>query len=234
MRRIKENYQIYGLDYNSDGSSFVYCGNDNFVLSFFFRKLFPFLKIKVCNSENAKIVTNLSSPSIKEKHSHHIFGVRCDRANPNLLFSGGWDEIVYLWDLRKPTTYANYLTGPLISTDSIDVLDEKLVTGSWRINNPLEVWDLRKFKKLQELDWNSCDNSLVQLCRFQKNNSKILLTAGTNQAGIQLFKEQGLWQKIDEFCDSNEHFTGDFVMTGNGEIFIGNGVGEVVIMNLTK
>lgn len=156
--------------------------------------------------------------------------------NPSLLFSGGWDEIIYLWDLRKPSSAANYLTGPLISTESIDVLDNKLISGSWRKNNQLEVWDLRRFRKIQDLDWNSGNDSVVQVCKFNRNNSKVVLSSGTNQAGIQVFKEEGVWQKFDEFCsgEETEYFSADFSHLNENEFSIGNSKGEICLMSFLK
>ena len=177
----------------------------------------------------------MSSPPIKDKNAHHIFGLKFDPTNPSLLFSGGWDEIIYLWDLRKPNTSAHYLTGPLISTESMDVLDDKLISGSWRKNNQLEIWDLRRFRKIQDLDWNAGNDSVVQVCKFNKNNSKMVLGSGTNQAGIQMFKEEGLWQKIDEFCmGEEEYFSADFSYLNESEFSIGNSKGEISLMGFLK
>jgi len=237
ISKIKENYQIYGLDYNCDGTSLALCGNNIFVPFLYYQRLyFNKIKIKVYDSETLKQMSNLSSPPIKEKNSHHIYGLKFDQSNPFLLFSGGWDEIIYLWDIRKSNGEANYLTGPLISTETLDVMEEKLLTGSWRNINQLEVWDLRKFRKIQDLAWNSYNDSMVQVSKFNKNDSKLILSSGTNQAGIQVFKDEGVWQKIDDFGggDDLEYFSADFANLNENEIGIGNNKGEMSLMTLFR
>ena len=163
--------------------------------------------------------------------------MKFDNNNPNILFTGGWDEIIYIWDLRKPNGYSNYLTGPLVCSDTLDCFDEKLLTGSWRNKSKLEIWDLRKYRKIQDLEWNCNDESLIQLCKFNKANNKMILAGGTNQAGVKIYKENtSIWQKIEDFelmgsdGANNSIYTGDFY----GDITIGNNDGEVIIMNLLK
>ena len=100
----------------------------------------------------------------------------------------------------------------------------------------MEVWDLRRFRKIQDLDWNSGNDSVVQVCKFNRNNSKVVVSSGTNQAGIQVFKEEGLWQKIDEFCggDEVEYFSADFSHSNENEFSIGNSNGEICLMSFLK
>lgn len=54
-------------------------------------------------------------------HTMRIFCVKFnkDLENPNLLYSGGWDQNLITWDLRtkKP---ASSIYGPLICGDGID------------------------------------------------------------------------------------------------------------------
>lgn len=53
-------------------------------------------------------------------HTNRIFSVKFDPKDPNLLYSGGWDCAVFLWDLRLATP-VHTIYGPQISADCIDV-----------------------------------------------------------------------------------------------------------------
>lgn len=164
--------------------------------------------------------------------------MKFDIINPNLLITGGWDEIIYFWDLRAPKSYANYLTGPLVCSETLDYQDEKLLTGSWRTNQRIEIWDIRRFRKIQELEWN-CDNgdTIVQICKFPYSGAKKIIASGTNKAGVNLYEENnGIWQKIECFDlqDEAEYYTGEFAIRNEKEMVLGNNKGEIILLNLQK
>lgn len=46
------------------------------------------------------------------------------------------------------------LLGPSICGDSLDLFDGFILTGSYRQENPLEVWDLGTAKLITAIDWN--------------------------------------------------------------------------------
>ena len=48
--------------------------------------------------------------------------------NPDVFISGGWDSVLYIWDIRdnKPV---NYIYGPKIYADTIDEKDGCILTG---------------------------------------------------------------------------------------------------------
>ena len=72
-----------------------------------------------------------------------------------MIVSGGWDNTVQIYDIRKKGSVAS-LFGPHICGDSIDFRHDghTLLTGSYRKEDCLELWDLRKNEKLRNIDWN--------------------------------------------------------------------------------
>lgn len=178
---------------------------------------------------------SFSSPSLKEKFSNNIYAVSFDHNNPNLLVSGGWDEIIYFWDLRSKSS-TNYLTGPLVSSESIDYNHEKLVTGTWKGEIGIDLWDLRRFKKLQELEWNSDgEESIVQVCKFSKGSGSKVIASGTFKSGIVLYEEGGgTWRKVEtlDLQDEGEYYSGDFLNEKDNEIAFGNNKGEILVLSL--
>ena len=179
-----------------------------------------------------------SSPSLKQqKQSNNIYGIKFHEKNPNIFFTGGWDEIIYVWDMRSPTFYANYLTGPFVCSETLDIKDDKLLTGSWRRKNQIELWDLRRFRKIEDLDWNSNNNSTVQVCKFGRMDSKNIMAAGVNGSGMQIFKEEeGIWKKIEclDMQDDADYYTADFANLNSLDISVGNSKGHLLMLNFLK
>lgn len=188
-----------------------------------------------CNT--MKLSHSYSPPPLKQQLSHNNYGIKFHQTNPNIFFTGGRDEIIYLWDMRSPTFYSNYLTGPLICSESLDNSDEKLLTGSWRSKNQIELWDLRRFRKIQDLDWDSSNDSMVQVCKFGKIDSKNVMAAGINGSGVQIFKEEeGIMKIIERFDleDDADYYTADFSNLNSSDISFGNNKGHLLMFNLLK
>lgn len=65
-------------------------------------------------------------------HSNRIFSVKFDPGNPCVIYSGGWDCTVNIWDTR---THKNIGTiyGPQICGEGIDIKEEtrELLTSSY-------------------------------------------------------------------------------------------------------
>jgi len=74
--------------------------------------------------------------------------------NSNMLASGGWDNTVQIYDIRKKGPVGS-IYGPHICGDAIDYYNDgfTLLTGSYRQDNVLELWDMRTLKKVRDIDW---------------------------------------------------------------------------------
>lgn len=132
--------ELYCVDYNEDGSRFATAGKDG--------------KIRIYNELNEKKkpeITLVGNPS-KPGHNNRVFCTKFDiTSNPNLLASGGWDQKVIIWDLKSGDP-AIYIQGPNICGDSLDIVENQLLTGSWRSSKQLQLYDLRKGDKIIDID----------------------------------------------------------------------------------
>lgn len=86
-------------------------------------------------------------------HKQRIFSCRFDKENSQVMYSGGWDDAVFVTDLREGT-YVSMIPGPHICGDTaLDVQGHLLVAASYRNQNNLATYDLRhSLKALQYLD----------------------------------------------------------------------------------
>ena len=80
--------------------------------------------------------------------------MKWDPSNPNICASGGWDNTIQIYDVRKKGPAASWY-GPHVCGDAIDFRADghTLLTGSYRQEDVLELWDLRKNKKFRNIDW---------------------------------------------------------------------------------
>ena len=77
-------------------------------------------------------------------HSNRIFCVKFNATNPFCIASGGWDNTVQIYDVRANGVVGS-IYGPHVCGDAIDFRNDgfTMMTGSYRQDNALELWDLR-------------------------------------------------------------------------------------------
>jgi len=66
-------------------------------------------------------------------HSNRVFAVKFDPTSEHVIASGGWDNTVQIYDIRKKGPVAS-IYGPHVCGDSIDFFNDgnTLLTGSYR------------------------------------------------------------------------------------------------------
>ena len=166
---------LFCADFNIDGTMFATGGDDKVV------RLYD----EVSKKTKAKMEGSLNSPG----HTNRIFSLKFSKSDPNILVSGGWDKSVIVWDLAAQEPKAK-CTGPYICGDSLDLFGNILITGSWRTENQLEMWDLRAEKPVAiNIKWdNEAGVSPVKLYATQISqcNGRFLLAggSGTNEARL--------------------------------------------------
>jgi WD40 repeat protein len=114
--------QYQSIDYSPDrGAKFV-CGG----------------KLPVIEVYDEATLKKIVEFKMIEGHTSKIFCVKFDSEDSNLLFSGGWDKNVILWDLRA-SSRVGAISGPLICGDAIDTNANtfKLLTGSYTKNDSI-------------------------------------------------------------------------------------------------
>lgn len=85
-------------------------------------------------------------------HNNRVFGVKFVDDDSNLVLSGGWDQNVHIWDMRVKASKATIL-GPKITGDSIDYQNGMILTGSNKMGEQCQLWDLKTQKLIQDIQW---------------------------------------------------------------------------------
>ncbi len=94
--------------------------------------------------------------------------------------SAGWDNTVQLWDLRTDNAVRS-IFGPHICGDAVDVHGNLIVTGSWRPDNPLQLWDFGTGALVENINWGVGINEepcFLYAAQFSKEGEGELIAAG--------------------------------------------------------
>lgn len=170
-----DNNQVYALDYDKDGTRFVTAGKDT--------------AVRVYDEATKSLITTMQggmgySPTATPGHSNRVFSVKVVPQDENLVISGGWDNTVQIWDIRVGYAIRS-MYGPHICGDSLDIHHNTVVTGSWRANNQLELWDFGSGEKISDVPWHVLPNQpacMLYAAQFSKDVAGRFIAAGGSGA----------------------------------------------------
>jgi WD40 repeat protein len=230
LHEIREpDNQLYCLDYAPDGSQFATAGKQR--------------EIRVYDEGTKKLAQKLKGGDSLNTpgHSNRVFALKYHPRDNSTVVTGGWDNTVQIWDLRRGHAVSAIL-GPHISGDALDISSDgkTLLTGSWRIERQLQLWDLRTERLLETLPWRHATAGMTfrQPCmlytaQFSKHDGSSLIVAGgsgSNEA--KLFDRQaggaifGTVTAMSRAC-----YTADFSHSGS-MVAVAGGDGSVRVMDI--
>jgi len=112
-------------------------------------------KIFIFDEQKQKVEQILASgtdPKKMDGHTSKIFQVLYHPFQRSVIFSGGWDNAILIWDERTPHAVAK-IAGPHICGLSMDVSNNNhLLVGSWRRESNVQIFDLNTLELLKEID----------------------------------------------------------------------------------
>ena len=102
-----------------------------------------------------KVSTFEPSPEldVMDGHRSKVFACRFHPTDDHVFFTGGWDNTVQFWDTRSQRA-VRHIFGPHICGDAIDldVEHNHLVTGSWRTDEVVQIWDYNSGKLIKSVE----------------------------------------------------------------------------------
>eukprot|EP00347_Sterkiella_histriomuscorum_P002300 403368688 len=192
------------LDFNCTSEKLAVAGNDAKV------------KIYDDNSTDKDLLMTLrSTGKMHPGHSNRIFALKFSNTDENMLYSAGWDDTVQINDLRVGGPI-DQIAGTHVCGDSIDVIDNLLVAGSYRNQRNLQIYDLRKSNKvlqnvefdntstLQSNYFSECQVYASQFYKqFSSTGAKIIATGATGGRNEVRFFESFLNEDVEEIGQNN-------------------------------
>ena len=135
---------LYALDYDNSGSRFATGGSD--------------ASIRLYDATTKQLIQTFSRKKFDMTspygHSDRIYSIKIHPTDDSLMFTGGWDNTIQVWDIRTNSPIAiSALYGPHICGNSLDVKDNLILSGSWRTHEQIQIWDMRTFKMIKSLRW---------------------------------------------------------------------------------
>ena len=173
-----EDTPIYACDFSKTGKVYATAGKD--------------ANVRVYDTETGKLVKSYSldnrnvGATTECVHNSRIYCIISDPNDENRFISGGWDQKVIFWDIRQNDGVA-HIGGPNICGDAIDIKGNKLLTGSWRSENQLEIWDIRSMKNLSLLK-SGTDQFQVYGAKFARK-SNFFVAGGSECSNIRTFDD---------------------------------------------
>lgn len=170
-----EGNQVYAVDYNQEGTKFVTAGKDTAV-----RVYDEATKTLVLTMKGGLGYSVKTTPG----HSNRIFSCKVLDHDENMVVTGGWDNTVQIWDIRQGAAVRS-IYGPHICGDALDVVGNTIVTGSWRPDHQLELWDYTTGAKISDVPWHVLPNQpscMLYAAQFSKEGQGRFIAAGGSGA----------------------------------------------------
>ncbi|XP_059499237.1 uncharacterized WD repeat-containing protein alr3466-like [Stegostoma tigrinum] len=168
LHTIVENQQTLAAAFNASGTRFASAGSAASI------RLYDTAS-RLC----LQTFASSPSPTVMDGHRSRVFAVKFNPHNLTELVSGGWDDTVQFWTENHPHSLRR-IFGPHLCGDSLQIhpVTNEILTGSWRRENSLEIWDYQSGEKIQDIPEDDGTYSLTYSCRWLGPDH--LIAAGTS------------------------------------------------------
>ncbi|XP_033126780.1 uncharacterized WD repeat-containing protein alr3466-like [Anneissia japonica] len=187
LHTMHEVRQTLTAAYNKDASLYVTGGSD--------------CKLNVYDATTGqKFKTCEPSPSmsIMDGHRFRVFSIKFHPHDNTSFVSGGWDDTVQFWNTSSEHAIRK-LNGPHICGDALDIdpYHNHIVTGSWRKEYSLQIWDYSTGALIKNVtqDYN---NSLLYCAQWLGKDN---ILVGGCEANLTRVIDRGTLQTTGRLAD---------------------------------
>jgi len=193
-------------------------------------------KIRVYDDTTKSLVTKLSGGFGQYPgHSNRILALKFHPLDPNIIISAGWDHNVHFWDVRQERSYAA-IQGPTVSGDALDMKNNLLLTGSWRNDDQLEIWDYNMRKKVMNVDWEYGQNvsgAYIYSCQFSKTNDESIVAGSSSINEVRAYDRTADNKDFGRVSNSKGVYCVDYANNSDMFSFCG-GEGRVHVIQISN
>jgi len=176
---MKEDRQVLTCSISSDASRLLTSGSD--------------AKIHLYDATTRQHLSTFESSTKYQSmdgHTMRVFVVKFQPFDSNVFVSGGWDDTLQWWDARQDSTHnIRKIVGPHICGEGLDIEPEslKIVTGSWRKNDNIQVWDFHSGNLIADVP-SDFHRSMIYSVQWKNRDSIIAGGSHSNMIRFINFK----------------------------------------------
>ncbi|XP_043939447.1 uncharacterized WD repeat-containing protein alr2800-like [Protopterus annectens] len=174
----EEKNEINALDFCLDGSVFATAGKDRNI------RLYDSKTVQLVHMFEAPNFMTVDDLTVTSGHSRRIFALKFHPVECHIFLTGGWDNSVKIWDRRVARAARSVINGPHICGPAIDILDNKILTGSWVAHDALQLWDFRNCQLEKNINFpgNINHGEFLYAAQFCNHHTVIAGGSGTCSA----------------------------------------------------
>lgn len=186
-----EKNPLLTVDYNPDGTKFATAGRDACI-----RIYDEATKTQISKMQGGMMSTQ-KPLDVSLGHSNRVFSLKFCNFDDNFVVSGGWDNTIQIWDTRIEMAVRSFY-GPHVCGDALDVKDGKILTGSWRQDHQLQLWDFGTGKIIEEIKWggeNSKNDCMLYCAKFS-NDASLIAAGGSGKNEAKIFDRKNNYATV--------------------------------------
>ncbi|CAE7360079.1 Gnf1 [Symbiodinium sp. CCMP2456] len=178
---VEPENQLFCLDFLYDGTQFATAGKQR--------------HIRIYDESTKKLVQLMRGGNDSETAgpSNRVFSLKYHPLTRHEIVSGGWDSSVQIWDVRQGRA-VRVIAGPHICGEALDISQDgrTMLTGSWRIHDQLQLWDLRMERLLATWPPSKSTPCMIYAAQFSKDESSSMVAAGgSGDHEVKVFQRMG-------------------------------------------
>jgi WD40 repeat protein len=168
--------QTYCCDYRRDGAVFATAGQD--------------FHIRIYDEATKTLASTLygGTAEVTAGHSNRVFALKWHPTDRNVLLTSGWDNTLCFWDVRAGHAVRS-IYGANVCGNGIDIHGDKVLTGSWRTEQQLQLWSYGDGRLLETIPLGSSslrpEPLMLYSAQFSPNGRLIACCgSGANEAKV--------------------------------------------------
>lgn len=188
VKSLDDGRQVLSVTYSPDETKMVTTGTDPVIHMY---DASSFQKIKDFEDSDRR--------DVMDGHRSRVFALCYHPTEQSSFITGGWDDTVMYWDERQKHAVRN-IYGPHICGDALDIdaNHNHILTGSWRKENVLQIWDYGSGNKIKDVPYDHVRNCQTYCCQWL---SKEAIICGGSEQNIFRILDRGTLNTLGQIVD---------------------------------